>query len=108
MKTRQCAGLFDHSMDKLKTVETTKEYFLKRCVKCGFEEKYARSRKTVPFVSGNLIQKKKWGADDNRKELLQPMNDDGEVNDEFTEAYGFNPFDDRTKSVTPKVQGGLA
>lgn len=105
---KNCKGLFDHSLENLKTLEITKHTITKRCQTCGYSEVLRRSKKNVYFVNNLVFQKKKWAADDNRKELLQPGNIDGSPNEEFTNAYGFNPFDERTKTATPRVQGGLA
>lgn len=106
--TKQCSGLWDHTLDKMETVKVTKDSLTKRCPKCGYSEVLKRSRRSTYFVNNLALQQKKWAADDNTKELLQPMNSDGSVNDEFTEAYGYNPFDERTKIATPRLQGGLA
>ena len=106
--SKQCSGIFDHSMEKMETLEMTTEFIVKRCPVCGFTEKLARSSNRVMFLNGSLLATKKWAADDNAKETLQPLGKDGSVNDDFTEAYGYNPFDNRTKEVTPKVQGGNA
>lgn len=103
-----CKGLFDHQIDKLKTTGIDKFRIYKECAKCGYTEALPRSRKNVYFTNTLVQQKKKWAYDDNRKEALQPMNQDGTVNDDFTEAYGYNPLDTRTKDKTPKVQGGAA
>lgn len=103
-----CKGLFAHSIGKLETVELTREVIVKRCKKCQFTETLPRSQQAIYFFYDRVQQTKKWAADDNAKELLQPLNQDGSVNDEFTEAYGYNPFDERTKAMTPRVQGGLA
>ena len=108
MKMKLCTGLFAHSMNKLKTVKTTAEFIHKLCITCGYVEKLPRSRMPVIFYSNSLLQTKRWAHDDNRKELLQPLTRDGDVNEEFTQAYGYNPFDDRTKDQTPRVQGGNA
>lgn len=102
-----CKGLFSHSIEKLETVELTRTKILKRCTKCGYQEALPRSQRNIYFVSDKVNQTKKWAADDNKKELLQPINEDGSTNDDFTEAYGYNPFDERTKATTPRVQGGL-
>ena len=102
----KCTGLFDHSIGKLSTTLVTKEAIHKTCTKCGYVEVFPRSRSEVIYPSNLLMQKKKWAADDNRKELLQPLQNDGSVNNDFTEAYGYNPFDDRTKQFVPKSQKG--
>lgn len=107
-KKKYCTELFAHSMDKLETVSIDSKSIVKKCPHCDYKETLKRSNSRVLYVNNIAIQKKKWGADDNRKETLQPMNNDGSVNDEFTEAYGYNPFDDRTKLATPEIQGGLA
>lgn len=107
-KSKYCTGLFDHSMDQMKTVKITKHHIFKVCGKCNFTEVLPRSTSVILFMNGNLLQTKKWGADDNRRELLQPLRSDGAINDEFTAAYGYNPFDDRTKDATPWEQGGNA
>jgi predicted nucleic-acid-binding Zn-ribbon protein len=106
--SKKCTGLFAHSLEKMKTAQVTKDYIFKICEKCGFTEVLPHSHKVVYYADSSLAQKKKWAADDNRRELLQPMNKDGSVNDDFTKVYGYNPFDDRTKAFTPKVQGGSA
>lgn len=103
-----CKKLFSHTIAKLETVKLTKQAIIKRCNKCGYTETLPRSQKNIYFVNDRVQQTKKWAADDNSKQLLQPMNQDGSVNDDFTEAYGYNPFDERTKSTTPRVQGGMA
>lgn len=102
----RCTGLFDHSIGKLSIVEVTKKEIKKVCTKCGYLETFQRSNNEVIYPSNLLMQKKKWAADDNRKELLQPLKSTGEVNEDFTEAYGYNPFDNRTKDFLPKVQKG--
>lgn len=104
----QCSDIFAHSLENLETVSIDSKAIVKKCPKCGFSEVLPKSSRNVLFVNTLVQQKKKWAADDNSKELLQPMNLDGSVNDEFTEAYGFNPFDERTKLTTPQVQGGKA
>lgn len=89
---KQCTGIFDHSLDKMKTVHIDKDGIVKECSKCGYWERLPRSQQSLYF-HGNLIQqKKKWDADDNRKELLQPWLREGGVNPEYTEAYGTNPL----------------
>ena len=103
-----CRGLFAHSIGKLEQVELTRTAIKKRCRKCGYKETFPRSQRNIYFFNDRTQQRKKWAADDNAKELLQPLNPDGSTNDDFTEAYGYNPFDDRTKTNTPKIQGGLA
>lgn len=108
MKTKKCEGLFAHSIQNMKTVEMTKDHIFKVCSKCGYTEVLPHSHKVIYYIDSALSQNKKWAADDNRKELLQPMNKDGSVNDDFTKVYGYNPFDDRTKGTTPKIQGGTA
>lgn len=105
---KACEGIFDHSMDKLVTVSFNKETIVKKCPICGFTETLKRSQKSLYFYNDTAVQKKKWASEDNRKELLQPFNNDGSPNEEFTEAYGFNPGDPSTKASTPSVQGGLA
>lgn len=106
MKT--CTGLFDHSMENLTTVKMDKGIIIKRCDVCGLIKELPHSNRQVFFLNTLVNQKKKWAANDNARELLQPIDKKGNVNDEFTEAYGFNPFDPRTKATTPEVQGGLA
>jgi len=108
MSNKKCTQLFAHSIDKLETIEVTGRAITKKCRKCGYSETLQRSKHSVLFVNNLVMQKKKWASDDTRKELLQPMNNDGNLNDDFTEAYGFNPYDDRTKSTTPTIQGGMA
>ena len=103
-----CKGLFVHSIGNLETIEITKTSIKKHCKKCGYIEVLPRSQRNVYFVNDRVQQTKKWAADDNAKELLQPMNQDGSINEDFTEAYGYNPYDERTKEYVPKVQGGLA
>lgn len=103
-----CTGLFDHSIGKLRTVSMTRDEIIKTCDKCKHVEVLPRSNRNIYFVNDRTQQRKKWAVDDNKKELLQPMNQDGSTNDEFTEAYGYNPFDERTKAATPHLQGGLA
>lgn len=103
-----CTQLFAHSIDKLETVEKTKDAIFKRCTVCGYTEALKHSNKTVIYINDLVHQKKKWAAEDNAKEILQPTLPDGSANPEFTEAYGYNPFDERTKSATPAFQGGSA
>lgn len=105
---KECTDLFAHSLDNLKTVSISGNFIHKECPICGYREALTRSKRNVLFVNNLLKQTKKWGADDNRKELIQPLDNKGNVNEEFTEAYGFNPFDERTKEVTPVIQGGMA
>lgn len=106
--TQYCTELFAHSLDNLETVAIDSRTITKQCRKCKYQEILPRSNRNVLFVNTLVQQKKKWASDDNRKELIQPMNLDGSINDEFTEAYGYNPFDERTKIATPSVQGGKA
>lgn len=103
---KQCEGIYAHSIDSLITVALSTDSIIKKCEKCGFEETLPRSSNRTYFINNLAVQKKKWAADDNRKETLQPMKADGSVNDEFTEAYGYNPFDERTKAAVPNVQKG--
>ncbi len=103
-----CKGLFVHSIGKLETQEITRTHIVKHCQTCGYKETLPRSERNIYFFNDRTQQRKKWAADDNKKELLQPMNHDGSVNDDFTEAYGYNPFDERTKATTPRLQGGNA
>lgn len=103
-----CTDLFAHSMDNLVTDRIDNGIIIKRCTKCGLIKKLRHSNRQVYFLNNLVTQKKKWAADDNSRELLQPLDHTGNVNDEFTEAYGFNPFDERTKESTPEIQGGLA
>lgn len=105
---KHCTELFAHSLQNLETIRIDSQSIEKKCLKCGFKEVVPRSNRNVLFPNNLVMQKKKWAADDNRKELLQPMSADGSVNDEFTEAYGYNPFDNRTKQTTPQIQGGTA
>lgn len=102
-----CKGLFAHSIGKLKTVTITRTEIHKCCKKCGYKETLPRSQRIFYFLNNDVTQTKRWAADDNTKELLQPMNMDGSVNDDFTEAYGYNPFDERTKDNVPRVQRGV-
>src|SRR6266568_885020 len=97
-----CKGLFDHSIGKLETVKITRTEIHKKCRRCKFSEVLPRSDRAIYFFNTSVQQTKKWAADDNSKELLQPMTKDGAVNDDFTEAYGYNPFDERTKALTPR------
>lgn len=103
-----CKGLFVHSIGNLETVEINRTEIKKRCNKCGYSETLPRSQRNIYFFNDKTQQRKKWAADETKKELLQPMKTDGSVNDEFTEAFGYNPFDDRTKANTPRIQGGQA
>lgn len=105
---KYCDDLFAHSLDKMVTVGTDKNVLTKQCPICGYSESLKRSHSQTLFVNNTVLQVKKWGHDENVKELLQPMNKDGSTNEDFTNAYGFNPFDSRTKIATPKIQGGLA
>lgn len=105
---KHCTKLFAHSLENLETISIDSDTIEKKCPKCGFKEVLPKSGRNVLFVNTLVQQTKKWAADDNRKELLQPQNVDGSVNDEFTEAYGYNPLDERTKITTPHLQGGLA
>lgn len=102
----QCNDVFAHSLENLDTISITSKVIVKKCPKCGFREVLPRSNRNVLFVNSLVQQKKKWAADDNRKELLQPMTTDGSVNDDFTEAYGYNPFDERTSLAVPGIQKG--
>lgn len=106
--TKFCKDVFAHTIDKMVTIGVEKNWIIKECRICGFTERLKRSHTRTNFINNNVLQTKKWAADDNKKELLQPLTPKGEVNDEFTEAYGFNPHDPRTKATTPRVQGGLA
>ena len=105
---KPCSGLFDHSLENLETTAITRNYLTKSCKKCGYKENLKRSEKGLYFLNQLVLQKKKWASEENRMELLQPMKSDGSVNEDFTDAYGYNPFDERTKEATPKIQGGLA
>ena len=104
----RCNGIFDHSIGKLETIKITKYEIVKMCKKCGYVMSLPRSSRVILFPSNLLMQKKKWASDDNRKELLQPLTQKGEVNEDFTEAFGFNPFDSRTKAFVPRVQKGVS
>jgi len=103
-----CSALFAHSLEKLETIAIDQSTIVKRCKTCGYTEELPHSQRVVLFVNNLLVQTKKFAADDNRKELLQPTDAKGNINEDFTEAYGFNPFDERTKAFTPKLQGGMA
>lgn len=103
-----CKGLFAHTIGSLTTVKLTRNSIYKKCDKCGYTETLPRSQKNIYFFSDKVQQTKRWAADEDIKALLQPLNQDGSTNEEFTEAYGFNPMDERTKVATPKLQGGLA
>ena len=103
-----CTGLFDHTMQNMETIKITKEAIIKKCPKCEYTETLPRSNRNVLFPNAIAMQKIQWDGDDSRRDMLQPKNVDGSVNEEFTEAYGYNPFDERTKSATPNIQGGLA
>ncbi len=105
---KQCTQLFAHSLDKLETIETTKDAIHKRCTTCGYEEILKHSNRQILFMNTLVHQKKKWASEDNAKELLQPLHHDGSINNDFTDAFGYNPMDDRTREVTPRLQGGLA
>lgn len=96
----------DHTFTKLRTIKTTGKMFVKVCEKCDAQIIFARNSKSYYFINSTVQQKKKWAVDDTRKELLQPLTPDGNVNEEFTEAYGFNPFDERTETNTPDIQKG--
>jgi len=104
----KCTGLWAHTLSSMETVYIDSKVIHKKCAKCGYLMVLPRSNRNVLFVNTLVQQKKKLAADDTKKELLQPMNKDGSINDEFTEAFGYNPYDDRTKEVTPSFQGGLA
>lgn len=110
MTKKNCTGVFDHSLESesMSTVDVDKFTLKRKCNRCGFSEILPRSSRQVLFVNQGLLATKKWAADDNAKELLQPLNSDGSTNEDFTMAYGFNPMDDQTKVRTPKLQGGIA
>lgn len=105
---KQCTKLFAHSLDKLETLEINDDFILKKCPRCKYVERLPHSKMNVLYPNNLVMQKKRWAHDDNAKEVLQPLGKDGSVNEEFTEAYGYNPFDERTKATTPRLQGGTA
>lgn len=84
----------------------TRDAIIKRCPKCHYTERLAHSSKNTYFVNNTLLQRKHWAGDDNRKQLLQPLDARGNANEDFTEAFGYNPYDERTKDQTPAIQGG--
>lgn len=104
---KKCNELFAHSMDRLETESVDQHRIKKRCAKCGYTETLPRSARGLYFFNNHTLQRKKLASDDNRKELLQPLNNDGSVNKDFTEAYGYNPFDKRTEHVTPEIQKNI-
>lgn len=108
MSKKQCTGLFDHSIGKMKTIGVTKKVIHKMCTTCGYKEDFPHSNSGSLFVNNLLVQKKRWAIDDDTKAMLQPLNQDGSINDDFTSAYGYNPYDERTKKTTPKFMGGEA
>lgn len=103
-----CKDLFSHSLSdrNMETIEVNKDVIKRRCSVCGYEEVLSYSNRQTLFVNDSLMSTKKWAADDNKKELLQPLKANGDVNEEFTQAYGYNPFDERTALATPAVQRG--
>lgn len=90
----------------MEQVSLDKNRIVRRCKVCGYEEAIRHAHQRIAFVSPALMQKKKWAADDNTRELIQPMNGDGTPNDDFSEAYQFNPADPQLAMLTPKVHGG--
>lgn len=106
--TKYCEDLFAHTLDKMVTIKSDSKFITKKCNVCGFTEQLKRSHGLTLFLNNQVLQNKKWAHDDNKKEALQPLTEKGDVNDDFTEAFGYNPFDDRTKITTPRIQGGLA
>lgn len=98
-----CGGLFAHSLeDENMSVEMASNgMMISKCRKCGYSEKLPYSRSRI-FYTNNLVQQqKKYAADETRKETLQPTLPDGTINDEFTEAYGYNPFDASVPNTSP-------
>lgn len=105
---KRCTGLFAHSLDSdtMQTQHDDVHGIHRECTKCGYVEILPRSQDDVYFVNNFVKQHKQFESSQNKKELLQPMNPDGTVNDDFTTAYGYNPFDDRTKQFVPDYQKG--
>lgn len=74
---------------------------VQRCQVCGFVEALPYSNRRVHYVNNLVMQHKKAAADDTLKETLQPVFPDGSLNEEFTEAYGYNPFDPKSSKRSP-------
>ena len=105
-----CDKLFAHSLTdpNMKTVEKDGGIIVRECKACGLIKRLPHSQRLTYFVNNNLIQTKKWAADDNRRELIQPIKPDGSINHDFTEVYGYNPLDPATKLALPDLQGGIS
>jgi len=98
-----CTTLFAHSLESetMETIFNKRGVMVHKCSLCGYEEELPFSRGRV-FYTNNLVQQhKQYAADETRKETLQPTRPDGSINDEFTEAYGYNPFDPSVPNSTP-------
>lgn len=105
----QCTDLFAHAINakNMSTVGQTAHVIHKLCTICGYSEHFPRSKRNVAFVNPELLHTKVHAHDQLSKELLQPTLPNGNINEEFTEAYGYNPLDPATKHKTPKILGGL-
>lgn len=107
-KVKKCTGLFAHTLEKMTTVDVTHDAIHKRCEVCGYTEALPRSRTNTYFVNNHVLAHKKLAADSTVKELLQPLDNKGNVNDDFTLAYGYNPFDPTApNTAAPKPLQGV-
>lgn len=78
-------------LSDMKTLETTRDYYLRKCRVCGFEEKLSRAGKLWVGVSTQAEQFRDFERREFAKEQLQPQPqkyDEGKVNELYEEAYG--------------------
>lgn len=75
----------------MKTVTATSEYYLRKCSICGKEEFLARAGKLWGGYSVEAEAKRDFERREFAKELLQPKDRKGNVNELFDHAYG-NPY----------------
>lgn len=98
-----CTDLYSHSFSdpNMEVVEVADGQMVSHCRKCGYYEELPYSKRGINYLNDLVVQDKRHAADDSLKEMLQPTLPDGSVNDEFTEAYGYNPFDKKADSRSP-------
>lgn len=81
----------DHSLgifSTMETLEVTRDFYLRKCVKCGEKEKLPRAGKIFVGVSIEAESIKDFERREYAKDLLQAWNPDGTKNELFEEAYG--------------------
>lgn len=75
----------------METLETTRDYYFRKCKVCKFEEKLTRAGKIWVGVSVAAEQFKDFERREFAKEQLQPQPqkyDEGSVNELYEEAWG--------------------